>query len=348
MPAGFRRNVPPMRNEADPGTPDRTLRLDVLEPTPWSSLEGLEAGRRRALEAVRSGFYLQTGLRCDQACRYCFQEHPPVATPVEDLQRAAALARRLGLQHPKLIGGEPLRHPALGQVIGRLRDEGFARFDLYTNGGRLADEGVVERLAARGLRQCYVSFDSPREAVQDDLARRPGLFRRLERALQRLAAFPDVVVTLGAVVVAPNVDHLDELVAWVARARQRWGLEAALFLHQFKPYGGADPSLHVSFGRQADAVAAALEASEREGVAAFCHHMPFCRLPRPERYAVDHHVRLVTVDEAGARGLLEDAATRKAARCEACRHARTCPGFLSVYADRFGDAEFQPVPGEES
>lgn len=335
-----------MKTAGDPSTPAPTPSLDVLEPTPWSSLDGLDPRRRRALEVVRSGFYLQTGLRCDQACRYCFLPHPPVSTPVDDLERAAALAARLGLEHPKLIGGEPLRHPALGQVIRRLQGLGFPRFDLYTNGGRLADPGVVDRLVELGLRQCYVSFDSPRAGVQDHLARRPGLFERLERAFALLGARPEVTVTLGAVVVEPTVDHLPELVEYVARARDRWGLDAALFLHQFKPYGRAEEGLHVPFERQSEGVARALEASEREDVAAFCHHMPFCRLPRPERYAVDHHVRMTTRDASGARGELADASCRKTDRCGSCRYVGTCPGFLAVYADRHGDGEFQPVREE--
>ena len=97
--------------------------------------------------------------RCNLACTYCneFDDFsPPV--PIEEMFRRIDRLAALGTSVITISGGEPLMHPALDEIIGRIRQHGIIS-GLITNGYLLTPERI-ERLNRAGLEYLQISIDN--------------------------------------------------------------------------------------------------------------------------------------------------------------------------------------------
>src|SRR5512147_991068 len=81
--------------------------------------------------------------RCNLTCSYCF-EYDKVSQPVpyEVLDERLRKLHQLRAWVVCLVGGEPTLHPELARLVGRLRELGFPRRQLITNGLRLTGESI--------------------------------------------------------------------------------------------------------------------------------------------------------------------------------------------------------------
>ncbi len=115
--------------------------------------------------------------RCNFRCVYCMEPDVQFAAAanllsVEEIVRVARVAETLGVRKIRLTGGEPTLHPALGEIIARIRRATRVEIALITNASVLTREKLRAWKAA-GLRRVTVSIDSLRA---DRFARmtRPG------------------------------------------------------------------------------------------------------------------------------------------------------------------------------
>jgi len=132
--------------------------------------------------------------RCNLACEYC-NEYDDFSKPVpteEMFQRVEKLAA-LGTSVVTISGGEPLLHPELDQIIGRIRRHGIIA-GMITNGYLLMPERI-ERLNKSGLEWLQISIDnvSPDEVSKKSL-------KVLDKKLQMLAEHADFHVNINSVV----------------------------------------------------------------------------------------------------------------------------------------------------
>lgn len=102
--------------------------------------------------------------RCNFRCVHCLPEEGVTFLPRSDvlgfdeIVRAAAVARRLGVTSVRITGGEPLVRQGVPELVGRLAALGFDDLSLTTNGSELAR--LAPSLAAAGLHRVNVSCDS--------------------------------------------------------------------------------------------------------------------------------------------------------------------------------------------
>ena len=98
--------------------------------------------------------------RCNLSCGYC-SEYDNVSSmiPLEVLKRRIDALHRLGVVNIALLGGEPLLHPDLPDIVayGTRR----AQVSITTN-GFLLTEPLIRRLNAAGLANLEVSVDAVR------------------------------------------------------------------------------------------------------------------------------------------------------------------------------------------
>ncbi len=145
--------------------------------------------------------------RCNLSCGYCSEyDNFSEPVPVEDLKRRIDALHRLGAANITLLGGEPLIHPDVAEIVvyaGRK-----SNVSLVTNGFLLRN-GIIESLNQAGLNNLTVSIDTlhadPSRFIQKSLR---SLRTRLER-LRNLAKF-DVHVT--AVLCESSKDDFLELI----------------------------------------------------------------------------------------------------------------------------------------
>jgi len=142
---------------------------------------------------------------CNLSCAYC-NEYDKVSDPVpldEMLRRIDHLAR-LGTSIITISGGEPLTHPDLDEIIGRIRHHGRIA-GMITNGYFLMPDRI-ERLNKAGLDHMQISIDN----VQPDEISKKSL-KVLDKKLEFLAQYANFHVNINSVVGGGIKDPQDAL-----------------------------------------------------------------------------------------------------------------------------------------
>ena len=132
--------------------------------------------------------------RCNLACKYC-NEYDDFSKPVPTVlmfQRVDKLGA-LGTSVVTISGGEPLLHPELDEIIGRIRKNGIVA-GMITNGYLLMPDRI-ERLNRAGLEWLQISIDN----VNPDEVSKKSL-KVLDKKLQMLADYADFHVNINSVV----------------------------------------------------------------------------------------------------------------------------------------------------
>jgi len=131
--------------------------------------------------------------RCNLACAYC-NEYDAVSDPVPAPEMLARIDRLadLGTAIVTLTGGEPMLHPALDELIARIRARGMLA-GLITNGFYLGPERI-EQLNEAGLDHLQISIDN----VTPDAVSLKSL-KTLEPKLRHLAAHARFHVNINSV-----------------------------------------------------------------------------------------------------------------------------------------------------
>jgi len=153
--------------------------------------------------------------RCNLACAYCSeydQSSDPVPAPV--LERRVGALAALGTGIVTMSGGEPLLHPDLDAIIGRVRGLGMMA-TVITNGYPLTRDRIA-RLNRAGLDHLQISIDN----VTPDQVSRKSL-AVLDEKLQLLARWAEFDVTVNATVGGEAASPEDALV--IARRASRSG-----------------------------------------------------------------------------------------------------------------------------
>jgi len=173
--------------------------------------------------------------RCNLSCGYCAEyDNFSDPVPLEDLKQRIDALHRLGSANITLLGGEPLMHPDVAEIVSYSARE--SNVSLVTNGFLLRN-GAIEELNAAGLNNLTVSVDTlhadKTRYIQKSLR---SLRTRLER-LHRLAKF-DVHIT--AVLCESSKADFRELIDEIKSFGFRMSLN---LIHNAKGYidiGGAE------------------------------------------------------------------------------------------------------------
>jgi MoaA/NifB/PqqE/SkfB family radical SAM enzyme len=132
--------------------------------------------------------------RCNLACKYC-NEFDDFSKPVptETMFHRVDKLGELGTSVVTISGGEPLLHPDLDDIIGRIRKHGMVA-GLITNGYLLVPERI-ERLNKAGLEWLQISIDN---VTPDDVSKKS--LKVLDKKLQLMAEYADFHVNINSVV----------------------------------------------------------------------------------------------------------------------------------------------------
>ena len=132
--------------------------------------------------------------RCNLACKYC-NEYDDFSKPVptETMFRRVDKLGELGTSVVTISGGEPLLHPELDEIVGRIRQHGIVA-GMITNGYLLVPERI-ERLNRAGLEWLQISIDN---VNTDDVSKKS--LKVLDKKLELLAEYADFHVNINSVV----------------------------------------------------------------------------------------------------------------------------------------------------
>jgi MoaA/NifB/PqqE/SkfB family radical SAM enzyme len=150
--------------------------------------------------------------RCNLSCTYCneFDDYSkPV--PTSELMRRIDVLASLGTGIVTFSGGEPLLHPDLDVLIGRIRARGMIA-TVITNGYLLTRERI-NRLNGAGLDHLQISVDN---VMPDDVSKKS--LRVLDKKLQWLAECAQFDVVINTVV-GGGIRNPDDALVIAKRAR---------------------------------------------------------------------------------------------------------------------------------
>lgn len=179
--------------------------------------------------------------RCNLACDYCneYDDHSP---PVPTRQMLARIDRaaELGASWVTFSGGEPLLHPDLDVLIGRISDHGMMP-EMLTNAFLLNPERI-RRLNDAGLLRMQISIDNVRP---DDISKKS--FKTIGKKMEHLAAHALFDVNINSVVGAGIPNPEDALV--IARRARELGFTSTVgVIHdgsgQLRPLGGDEREVY--------------------------------------------------------------------------------------------------------
>jgi MoaA/NifB/PqqE/SkfB family radical SAM enzyme len=179
--------------------------------------------------------------RCNLACGYC-NEYDDVSKPVPldtMFQRLDRLAD-LGTNIITISGGEPLLHPELDQIIGRIRHRGMIA-GMITNGYLLVADRI-KRLNDAGLDHLQISIDN---IMPDEVSKKS--LKVLDKKLQLLAEHALFHVNINSVVGGGIRDPHDALT--VAKRALELGFTSTVgIIHdgdgQLRPLGDAEREVY--------------------------------------------------------------------------------------------------------
>jgi MoaA/NifB/PqqE/SkfB family radical SAM enzyme len=162
--------------------------------------------------------------RCNLTCGYCNEyDRHSAPVPLADLLRRVDRLAALKTAIVTMSGGEPLLHPELDEVIGRVREHGMIA-GLITNGYLLTPERI-QRLNRAGLDQLQISIDN---VEPDDVSMKS--LKVLDKKLQWLAEHAGFQVNINSVLGA-GILHPEDAAVVARRAIELGFLTTVGILH---------------------------------------------------------------------------------------------------------------------
>jgi pyrroloquinoline quinone biosynthesis protein E len=153
--------------------------------------------------------------RCPLHCVYCSNplELAAVSSELSTSEWIDVFQQsgRLGMLHAHFTGGEPLARPDLIELIAGARAAGLYT-NLITSGIGLA-EGRLQALVDAGLDHIQISFQDSREGAANWIAGAKAHAHKIE--LSRAIRRHKIAFTVNLVVHRQNIDHLDEMIAFI-------------------------------------------------------------------------------------------------------------------------------------
>src|ERR1700683_381353 len=159
--------------------------------------------------------------RCPLYCVYCSNPMQLAGAKAElsteEWARVLQQAGNLGMLHAHLTGGEPLARADLTELIAGARSAGLYT-NLITSGVGLG-ETRLQALVDAGLDHIQISFQDSREEAANWIAGAKAHAHKIElsRAIREQVALKKLAFTVNLVVHRQNLDHLEEMIAFIER-----------------------------------------------------------------------------------------------------------------------------------
>jgi MoaA/NifB/PqqE/SkfB family radical SAM enzyme len=178
--------------------------------------------------------------RCNLACTYC-NEFDDFSQPVPTEEMFGRIDRlgSMGTAAVTISGGEPLLHPDLDAIIGRIRNNGMLA-GMITNGYLLVADRI-ERLNRAGLEHLQISIDN----VQPDDVSKKSL-KVLDQKLALLAEYAEFHVNINSVL-GSGVRNPEDALTVAHRALELGFTSTVGILHdgngQLQPLGSREQEI---------------------------------------------------------------------------------------------------------
>lgn len=166
--------------------------------------------------------YLRINNYCNVKCFMCdFWKFPLI--DIEEDQFEKVLGMVDGLELIRFTGGEPLMCNKLPLYIQRCHEKRI-KTSIVTNGLILNEK--IENMVKCGLNQVVISVDGSTPELHDSLRGKPGLFAKIEKALDKISReYPMMRTRVNTVVSEKNIHDLPQLAIWLDKHNvEQWSI----------------------------------------------------------------------------------------------------------------------------
>ena len=144
--------------------------------------------------------------RCNLSCGYCFEyDNTSAPVPFQDICGWIDSLHRLKVVHMTLLGGEPLMHPQVADIVAYGRRHSTVSI---TTNGFLLSEKMIDELNRADLSHMQISIDTSRPDPTNYIQKSLKVLRPKLARLKKLAAFD---LHLAAVLCEHSKEEVKEL-----------------------------------------------------------------------------------------------------------------------------------------
>lgn len=283
---------------------------------------------------------LDIGYFCNNNCVFCYLRNggdSKIDLPYksfDDIQKELAVARSTGEENVLLLGAESTLRDDFVDIIKTAKELKFTEIGTISNGRRLSNKDLTERIVDAGLTSICISLAGATAKTHDYLTGQPGSFKETMAGIENIASLDkaELAIKLSFVINKINYAELPKIfkIATANRIKEVNVIYAspkggAISNKSFQDITMPLPLLGSIIGQML---------SDEKTMSGFPKkdlsliEFPFCSLPSELR----SHV--------GACDHLLDKMMR-IPLCDSCPHADICPGLLRAYCKIHGEKGFK-------
>lgn len=169
-----------------------------------------------------STIHLNITQKCNQKCFFCVRSQAPVAEPtLSQIMEYAQAQKKIGADSCIITGGEPFTQSYIFDLLTQLKQLGFGRITIQTNGLLLSEEKICQRLlfSTVGVKcDISISLHSIHEKILYKITNVKNSLCRLIGALENLQKY-GIPFCTNTVIFRDNIGELSD----IARTSYRLG-----------------------------------------------------------------------------------------------------------------------------
>lgn len=287
---------------------------------------------------------------CNSKCDFCVVNSPMVQVPIatKALVNAVEGFRAEGAEVLNIHGGEPTVSKALFPVLEAGRRIGIPEAHLQTNGIRLANRALVDKLVEAGVRVFVISLHGHTAAQQEEITLTPDSFEKILQGIRNCLAAGALVRT-NTVVCKQNIDTLYEVLALSCELGVPWQNISALHPSKHAMASFQDIVVHPQQLREVLPNAVERLRAAYPDTVVELEGFPTCHVPGLEAYHIDttlRRIRMVYHQKvfANYEDYMNETQRRLQPECLACPEVTECKGIYHAYATEFQGPVVWPLP----
>lgn len=297
--------------------------------------------------------------QCGDHCLFCYMEphmenfSSTKNASLKEVLRLLLDKRNEGFNQVAFTGGEPTLYPYLWKVAAFAKKIGY-RVGVISNGSSLSDVKYAQSLLPR-LDELSLSCHGPNEVIHDQIAHKPGSFKKLVLALKNIDLCSEApFVTINHVVTRLNISLLEQTIKFVGHTHKI----GQFLLSSLTPNGAGDKSydqLVVCHREMVSQMPAIDTIARRFNIALRVYGIPVCLLGHYWGYSGDlFYTPHIVVSRKrymdGHIGWQTESSSffpqekYYPERCSGCvLRGRLCGGVYKKYTLRFGEDDIAPL-----
>lgn len=287
--------------------------------------------------------------RCNAKCIFCVVGIPDNKEitnnefSYDEIVVELEQGRQKGCENLCLSGGEPTIYKDICKVIYTAKEMGYKCIEMKSNGIKLEDFNLVQKLKEAGLDIFCISIQGHEEKIHDYVVGVPGAFKALLKAVKNVKKVGGILYT-PTCIQTMNYKYLPEIAEFYKQIHS--DIVCPTFI---EPNGSANENFRGVVPQLSDVLPYledAIEIIKKTDIDWSLHGFPLCTI---KNYAmqsldVDNNVNVLAGSDINDYNDYERITYRyHAPHCKECSLYTICNGVWKHYADVYGDKECIPI-----